>query len=121
MGTQAPSAFIPFQPSTFHHQQIFTPQVHDPQVYSPQVNNPQVYNPQSFQNYQQPSYAPPSSNTQYLQQYALDYQQQTYSAVQPGVLDLSFSTSRGTHSSVQTHSSTKSANNFYGNQTAQQS
>ena len=120
MGTQAPSAFIPFQPSTFHHQQIFTPQVHDPQVYSPQVNNPQVYNPQSFQNYQQPSYAPPSSYTQYPQQYASGYQQQTYSAVQPGVLDLSFSTSRGPHSSVQPYSSTKSANNSYGSQIAQQ-
>ena len=103
LGTQAPSAFIPFQPSTFHNQQI--------------------YDPDSFQNYQQPSYAPHSSYNQYqhMQQYASGYQQQTYSAVQHGVSDLSSSTSRDTHLSVQIHSSTKSASNFYGNQTAQQS
>ena len=56
-----------------------------------------------------------------MQQYALGYQQQTYPEVQSGVSDLSSSTLRDTHSSVQTHSLTKSANNFYGNQTAQQS
>ena len=125
MGTQTPSAFIPFQPSTFLQQQsynpqIYSPQVYDPQFYDPQVHDPQFYDPQSFQNYQQPSYAPPSSCTQYPQQYASDYQQQTCPVVQPKALDLSSSTSQGTHSSVQTYSSTASANNFYGNQIAQQ-
>ena len=80
--------------------------------------NQQVYNPQSFQNYQQPSYAPPSSYTEYPQQYASGYQQQTYPVGQPRVLDLPSSTTRGRYSSVQTNSSMKSANNFNGNQSA---
>ena len=56
-----------------------------------------------------------------MEQYASGYQQQTYPAVQPGVSDLSSSTSRGTHSSVQKYSSMASANNFYRSQIAQQS
>ena len=131
LSTQIPSAFTPVQPTAFYNQPVYNPQVYNPQynnsaaynpqVYNPQYNNQTVYNPQSFQNCQQPSYAPPSSYNPQMQQYVSDYHQQIYPVVQPGVLDLSSSTSRSNHSSLQPYSSMLSANNFYGSQIAQQS
>ena len=56
-----------------------------------------------------------------MQQCASDYKQQTYHVVQPGVSDLSSSTSRSTHSSVHPYSSMVSANNYYGSQITQKS
>ena len=51
------------------------------QLPSPSNQPSTVYNPLMFQNYQQPSYAPPSSYIHYpqLQHYASGYQQQTHS------------------------------------------